>query len=477
MHRGFVLAALPLAGCAQLFGIDNTTGPGAGSGATLSVQRVSVGAAINKAPQDLSMDTASFLVGDMTGLTPQMATVSAPGVWTADVPGTPSALFTLPSLPMGAHGLLALPSRAMKTNLFAFEHPNATAPSTTSQISLNVTIPAYAGERLEVLAVGAWMDHVLAGAELPAAMATTCCAVAIPYSMFNPAAGNPAARITLADVVLVLRYTGATLAGVLQATPFDQTDGTDNVGGTMVAVTADKTLSIPLPTDLTTRYQAVRPAVGGPGSSWNVTAAPGAMLGLATGVSLLSGAPAATDTMVTGMYGNPFESLGWPAVFTLSTSATRTYTLNMIPVTLSASLSTKVDAGATSAPLDAGLPNTILVGTTMLNSDGQMLTVDQTTPVAVSFLSDKSTNTLYTANVYELVMNSMMTYDRNLVIAATSTTPSFLFPAGTLQTGHTYVITAGCTQGGFPGAAMGDLQTSQLPISRGAADSAVFTVQ
>ncbi len=475
MHRGLLLAALPLAGCAQLFGIDNTTGPGTGSGATLSIQRVSIGAAINKAPQDLSMQTASFLVGDATSLVPTTAVVSAPGVWSADVADTPPVLFTLPDLPMGAQHLWALPSRAMKGNLIAFEHPNSTMPSATSALSLNVTIPAYAGEKLQVYAVGAWMEHVLAGAELPAANATTI-ATTIPYSMFTPATGSPAARITLADVVLVLRYTGATLAGVLQATPFDQTDGTDNIGGTMVAVTADKTLSIPLPTDLTTRYQAVRPAVGAPASSWNVTAAPGESLGLATGVSLLSGAPAATDTMVTGMFGDPFDSLGWPAVFSLSTSASRTYTLNTIPVTLSASLSVKVDASATTAPLDAGLPNTILVGTTMLNSDGQMLTVDQTTPVAVSFLSDKSMNTLYTANIYELVVNGMA-IDRNLVIAATSTTPSFLFPAGTLQSGHTYVINAACFQGGFPNAAMGDLQTSSLPMAHGALDSAVFTVQ
>ena len=476
MHRGLLLAALPLAGCAQLFGIDNTTGPAAGSGASVSIQRVSIGAAINKGPQDLSMDMASFLVGDASGLTMEPAANPAPGVWAANVPGTPPALFTLEDLPMAAQHLWALPSPAQKGNLIAFEHPNSTAPSTTSQIALNVTIPAYASEGLEVYAVGAWMRHVLSGAELPAAAATAITAT-IPYSSFTPAVGNAPARITLADVVLVLRYTGATLSGVLQATPFDQTDGTDNVGGTMVSVTTDKTLSVPLPTDLATRYSAVRPAVGTPGSSWSVTAAPGESMGVANGVPLLSGSPAAADTMVTGTYGDPFESLGWPAAFTLSTSASRTYMLNTIAVTLGASLSTQVDASATAAPLDAGLPTTILLGTTQLNSDGLMITVDPTAPVDVSFLADKSSNTLYTATISELVMNGTA-YDRQPVIAAvTSPDPKFLFPAGTLQSGHIYVIRAGCLQGGYTGAATGDLQTRSFPLSQGTLDSGVFTVQ
>ena len=475
MHRGILLAALPLAGCAQLFGIDTTTGPGSGSGATLSIQRVSVGAAVTKGPQDVSMEMASFLVGDASGLTLEPAMATAPGEWTANVSGTPPALFTLPDLPMGAQHLYALPSHAMKGNLVAYEHPNSTMPTPNSALALNVTIPAYNSEGLEVVAVGAWMSHTLAGAEVPAAMATAI-ATTIPYSMFNPTVGNPPARITMADVVLVLRYTGAALTGVLQATPFDQTDGTDNIGGNMTAVTADKTLSIPLPTDLAQRYAALRPAVGAPGQAWSIRAAPGESVGVNAGVSLLTGAPAMADTTITGMYGNPFESLGWPAVFTYATSASRTYMLNSIAVTLGASLSSVVDATATSAPLDAGLATTILLGSTTLSTDGQMVTVDQTTPVEIKFISDNTTNTLYGVTIYELVMNGTA-YDRNPLIAAVSTTADFLFPAATLQTGHTYVITCGTEQGGFTNAATGDLQTRSFPVSHGSVDSAVFTVQ
>jgi hypothetical protein len=145
-------------------------------------------------------------------------------------------------------------------------------------------------------------------------------------------------------------------------------------------------------------------------------------------------------------------------------------------VTLVSRLITYVDAGATAAPLDAGLPTTILVGTTQLNSDGQMLAVDASKPVEVTFLSDKSSNTLYQMTLYELVLNGMA-YDRQVVVEGLATQPTFDIPSDLLVSGHTYVIRAGCIQGGYTMAATGDLQTSSFPISFGQLDSGVFTVQ
>jgi len=477
-HRGLLLAPLALAGCAQLFGIDTTTGADAGNGVSLRVQRVSVGASVIKGPQDLTGQTADFLVGDATGIVRNTAVIAGPGTWTADIAsGTPPALFTLPDLPMTAHHLWALPSRDMRGNLIAFEHPNSTPPGASSQLALNVTLPApYTTETLMVFAVGAWMHHTLAGAEIPAAMATTVNPT-IPYSSFVPVLSTiTPARITASDVVLVLRYVGADLTGVLQATQFDQTDATDPVSGTMVAVAHDKMLDIPLPTDLAQRYAAVRPAVGAPSVSWNLSAAPGATVGIALGPQLLSGVPAMADTAVTAMFGDPFESLGWPATFNLNTSASRTAMINAIPVSLTAQMTTFVDASATAAPLDAGLPTTILVGTTQLNTDGQMLAIDTTKPVEISFLSDKSTNTLYQATIYELVLNGMA-YDRQLVLDAVGTDPKFDIPSDLMTSGHTYVIRAGCIQGGFTMAASGDLESPSFPLSFGQLDSGVFTVQ
>lgn len=479
MHRGLLLLPLGLAGCAQLFGIDNTTGRAdSGNALTLSVQRVSVGASPVKAPQDLTGQTAAFLVGDATGLTPTAATIAGPGTWTADIPtGNPPALFTLPDMPMGNH-YWALPSRAMRGNFVAFEHPNATAPSATSQIALNVTLPAaYTSETLIVYAVGAWMNHVLAGAEVPAASATTAAAT-IPYSTFTPA--SPAvtpSRITASDIVLVLEYAGADLTGVLQAAQFDQTDGTDNVVGTMVAVAHDKTLNIPL-TATATRFTAVRPAVAAPAASWVLSAAPGASVGTSFGPQLLSGTPAAADTAVTAMYGNPFESLGWPAVFSLSSIGTRTYMLNALPVTLSAVVSSEVDASATAAAFDAGLPTTITLNTTQLTTDGQTVTIDASKPIEITFSPDQATNTLYTVHIDELAPNAMATaVDRTTIFKGTSTDHTFDIPSNLLTSGHTYVIRAGCVRGGFPQAASGDLEMFAYPVSYGQLDSGVFTVQ
>ncbi len=478
MHRGFVVGMLALTGCAQLFGIDETTSPGAGSGVTLSIDRVSIGATVAHAPQDLTNETAQFLVGDATSLVPNSAVVTGPGTWSSDIPaGTPLAQFTLPDIPMDATHLWELPSRAMKGSLVAFEHQNATAPVDTSQVALSVTnLPPYNGELLRVYSVGTWMFHNLAGAEVPALMATSIAAT-IPYNMFTPVSSAVApTRITASDVVLVLEYTGNALTGVLQATPFDQTDATDTISGALTAVTNDKTLTVPLPTDLPTRYSGVRPAVGAPAISWSIAAAPGAMVGNSVGPQLLAGSPAVGDTMISTMYGDPFESLGWPAIFTLNSSASRTYTLNAVAITLSASLTKFSDAATNDGELAAGLPTVILLGTTQLNSDGQTVIIDPLAPVSVSFLADKPENTIYVADVYELVMNGAG-YDRNLVTSAVATDPSFVFPAGTFKSSHIYVIRAGCYLGGHTAAASGDLQTNSFPIARGLLDSGVFVVQ
>ncbi|MBV8757512.1 MAG: hypothetical protein JO257_09565 [Deltaproteobacteria bacterium] len=479
MHRGLLLLPLGLAGCAQLFGIDNTTGVDAGSSVTLSVQHVSVGATPIKAPQDLTGQTASFLVGDANALMPNTAVIAGPGTWTADIAtGTPPALFTLPDLPMGHHDW-ALPSRAMRGNLVVFEHPNATAPSATSQLALNVTLPAmYNSETLIVYAVGAWMNHVLNATEVPAAMATSITST-IPYSSFAPAQSSVMpARITAADIVLVLEYTGSDLSGVLQAAPFDQTDATDMITGTMVAVTHDKPLSVPVPANIATRFSAVRPAVGAPATSWVISAAPGATVGTSFGPQLLTGAPAAADTMITAMYGNPFESLQWPAIFNLTAVGTRTYTFNTVPVSLNAALAAYVDASATDAPFTAGLPTTVTIDQTQLTTDGQMVAINTAKPIEITFSPDQSTNTVYTAQIDELTADmTAMTVKRTPVFAGVSTEHTFDIPSDLLVSGHTYVLRAGALQGGYTQAASGDLQTWSFPVSYGQLDAGVFTVQ
>ena len=180
--------------------------------------------------------------------------------------------------------------------------------------------------------------------------------------------------------------------------------------------------------------------------------------------------------MVTAMYGNPFESLGWPAIFGISATGTRTYMFNAMPVTLTASLWSFVDSSATSATFDAGLPTTINVGQTQLTTDGQMLTIDPTKPIEITFSPDQSTNLLFTARIDELVVNGTAV-ERQQIFSGVSTEHTFDLPSDLLASGHTYVIDAGCIQGGYTQAASGDLETFAFPFSSSQLDSGVFTVQ
>src|SRR5262245_14980466 len=93
-----LLPALLLAGCAQVFGIENTTPPDADPAkVTVTMQRVSIGATLQKAPLDMSMQMGSFLVDDGAGgYTKVPAQFQAPDTLAAAIPGTPPALFTLP---------------------------------------------------------------------------------------------------------------------------------------------------------------------------------------------------------------------------------------------------------------------------------------------------------------------------------------------------------------------------------------------
>ena len=337
MHRGMLLAplaALTLGGCAQLFGIDNTTGADAGTGVSLAVRRVSVGASVTTSPQDLTGQTADFLVGDATGLVRNAAVIAGPGAWTADIPsGTPPALLHAADLPMTAHHLWALPSRGMRGNLVAYEHPNSTPPGASSQLALNVTLPApYTTETLMVYAVGAWMRRTLTGAEVPRGDGNGR-EPDDPVRVVRAAGiDDHAARIAASDVVLVLRYVGADLTGVLpgHAVRSDRRHrpGRRHDGRGRARQDARHSRCPPIPQRYAARAARGRRAVG---SELEPDRAPGAMAGIAFGFRSCWRLPAMTDTAVTAMFGDPFESSGGRAIFNLDSSASRTATIDAIP--------------------------------------------------------------------------------------------------------------------------------------------------
>ena len=467
-------AVVALAGCAQLFGIDDTTG-GGGSGATLQIERVSIGAGVVKTPQDLSMETATFYVPDMTSpmtLVPTPGVLTAMDTWTGDVAGVPIVEFSLPDLPMRLQHLWELPTAQVQGSFHAYEHPNAQPPPTAATEMLNVMLPSpYAGtETFDVQAIGAWTHHVLGGAELPALMAGAI-TTTVPYSAFSPMTASPPAKITAADSVLVLRYGGAQLNGVYQ-TSFDQSDTMDTIAGTMVAVTADHTLQAAIaPNTIASRYTPARPAVAGLGAAYSISAAPGAAEGSTLGPQLMAAGIAPTDTMVMTSYGNPFESLGWQAMITVATSEHRAYTTtDGKMLTLAATLSEVASAASPGAlDLRAPMPEQVNVDDNQLVTDGAVVMIDVGAPHTITMLTENKP-----ANLYTIVLTDVTA--SMVVFTGVATQPKFSVPPLAFQPQHTYVATVGTIAGDYPNASSGDLRSHALPFSVATFDGGVFTV-
>src|SRR5688500_2095514 len=125
---------LTASGCAQLFGLDETTGATIDpTRVSLTMQRWSVGASVSKNPLDLTGQTAAFLLDDGAGnFTKVPGELTAPGVWSAPIEtGTPPVLFTLPDVPAPITRLWHVPARDRRGVLSAFEHPNPQPPFPT----------------------------------------------------------------------------------------------------------------------------------------------------------------------------------------------------------------------------------------------------------------------------------------------------------------------------------------------------------
>lgn len=480
-----LLVAAP--GCAQVFGLDETSGPAVDtSRVSLTMQRWSVGASLTKNPLDLSPELVTFLVDDGAGnFTPVPAEVTEPGVFSAMIPeGTPAVKFTPPDQPAPFPRLWQMPARDRRGGFSVFEHPGAQEPLPNSAIMLTATLPsAYAsGEAFRIEAIGAWTRRVLVGMELPAPdMGATTISTALPYASFTAMTSAPPARITSQDVVVFERYVGNQLTGVYQAPPFDQTDAADPINATVAVVAANQPLTATVaPATYSQRYSAVRPAVTGLAQSWSINAAPGWSIGSNTGPRLHAGSVAAMDTTISTMYGNPFESLDWRAVFQFATSSSRTYMFAATAaMTLSAGMYTVAEPGeGLTLDMPAGLPINIRANQVPLSTDGMMVPLDLTRAVEIDAILDKPDCTLHIVTLVEVALaTDMMSVQRTIVVDTVSTgEPKIALPPDLFQVGHSYYVDFRCMQGGYPDAATGDLQTVAFPYSVSRADSAVFQV-
>jgi hypothetical protein len=489
-------ALLPIAacGCAQLFGIDETSGPNVDPlRVSLSMQRYSVGASVSKNPLDMSMQSAEFLVDDGAGgFTRLPGELTGTDTYSAELPtGTPPVLYTLPDLPTPHKHMFATPNRDHRGVFAVFEHPNPAPPLPSSSIRLMATLPsAYASnESFRIEAIGAWMARGLASMELPAPdMMQTAINTTLPYTSFVRTTASPAARITSQDVVVLLRYVGNLLTGVYQVPPFDQTDGMDMITANLLVVPANKPLSaMATPAAYEQRFTAVRPSVTGLSQGWLVNAAPGWSIGASSGPRLHAGSitppmmpPQPATAMVTTNFGNPFESLDWRSVFLFTVTASRTYMfMGTLALGLSAQLYMVTEpTGTVTLDMPAGLPINIRANQVPLSLDGMMVMLDLTKPVEVDAITDRPNATFYLVALIEVApsMDGMSATRTVLLDVATTGEPKVQIPPELFQVGHYYYFDVRSVQGGFTNAAMGDFVTYKLPYSVSRADSAVFQV-
>ncbi len=462
--------AIVCSGCAQLAGIKDTTGP---SGQiSLSLDRSYVGAAIVTQPLDLAMPPVVILPSSTVTMT-----AGAPGQWSARASSAQGVLYTGTDLPTAYQHELDLGATQRATEI-VYGDPGAQPPPANAMLMLNVTLPGtYAAtQTLEVLAVGTWAQHALGPGEVPALGASTSTPT-LAYSSFLPMTNqSPLVAITMADQVLVLRYTGQTLTGQLIVPPFDQT-GMDPITGTMAAVTPNTPFDATIdPMAVATRLGTVQPAGSAFASSWRLDASPGYALGTTLGVELDGASLVQTQTSIATSYANPFASLKWKPILTYTCSSSRTFMVGSTQVTFASTMTQQVDpASGLKLDLPVALPQSVSLAGTPLATDGMTATVDPTTPLDVSVTTDGMPADVYALGLIDLVSSgsTVMTVP---VIQLYSLGTDFTLPPNVLQAGHTYVLRAGALAGGNTNAATGDLETFTFPASYGIATSGVFTV-
>lgn len=482
----------PLAGCAQLFGLDETELEP--PNVRFSLKRYAVGATVVVEPMDVAAG-ATYLIPDPTeasGFRSVAATAPAAGQLRAEVPAEDRAHLRFSLADDGVTRFLALPQRQINGLYGYLGRPTTDAAPPGATLAFNVTLdtPYVATEGLQWLSMGAWTVYNFAAAELPAVGATLLAPAApIAYTASSVLSRAPMGathpQLRPEDAFLVLRRDNANngaLTGVFTAAPLELNGATNSVAGAMTAVPLDQAMAVEIDTGgAVMRMANLTPAMNPPSFNWSITAAPGAAAGFVTGPALaLGGLPAAAGVVnLVASYGNPFVARSWPSTFTWAATATRSYQQpgGLPAVTLYSVLSTisAVPTDGARRDFSACLPTSVRVESAVLDTDGRNVAIDRGKAVNVTFTADRTDATLYGFSLLEIV-NSGGVATLTSRFETTSTQPSWTIPGDVFQTGSTYAIRASCLRGGYPGLATGDLETRELPIDSGSFDSGVFTV-
>lgn len=479
MGRLVVVLLAGTTGCAQLAGLDETSEI---EPASLTLDRLSIGANLVRVPQDLSALTASYLVEDGAspdGLARHAAELTAPNTWSSPVyTESTHVMFTVGD---GYPRIWSLPNRHVTAVVGALEHPNPMPAPSGAMITVETALPTpvVATEQFELYTVGAWNRMPLAA---PLVGATTLGPVTYPYASSLTLTGRPLEKLTVDDAPVLLRYDGNALTAFMDAAPFDQT-GDHAISGALTPVVNDQTFDVAVdPSAPTTRLAAVQPAMTAFSMGWALRASPGAEVSVAAGPLLQHHAIAPTSPpQVTAVYGNPFVARGWSTTLELAATGARVYTdAANASVTLDAAIVQLVDPGAITpgATLDppVGVPEVVSIDDVALTTDGMQI-ARPTFAVNVTFTTSTPDNTVYELTLFEHTLDMAGTgYTRRPVVSAAGVAPSFVLPPELFEPGKQYNLRANVIAGGYINIAEGDLTSRPLPFAYAFVDSAVFTV-
>ncbi|MFT3692898.1 MAG: hypothetical protein QM831_07140 [Kofleriaceae bacterium] len=496
--RGLAALCL-LSGCAQLFGLDETSGDGSGiqpdaspSAVTTEVQRDSIGTTLTRTPYDVSMLTANYLVPDSSAA--GFTRVKATGVgdtWSAQIPdGTPAAEITLGlDLPDVFRRLYALPQRNLKILYGIFEQEGAallpTPPVDTLNITLNLPELAQTATLYRIYSLGSWAYHDFAeNVEWVAGTTSTITATTtFGDATWGNLSGRPFTKITTGDTVVGLHYNGNLLVGAAEFPVFAQADGANAITATMADVTTQ-----PLDVHLSPSAIAARLAMPTPhgtavGMSWSTNASPAADLANGTGPQLNAATILTTDSgAITAPSGNPFSAKGWKTTFNLGTNSSRTYAvpgLGNFVGTFYTGLNQIAEVGpGLTMDTPAALPVLVSINSMPLSVDGNTISLTAGKSVTLSMVTDGTPDPLfYQFNIYELRENAAATaLETHVAYVAVSDTTMVTVPSDVFVAGKTYFIRAHCIKGGYPSFSTGNFFDRNLPYSVGYLDAGVFTV-
>jgi hypothetical protein len=493
LRAALCLSLLGSPGCAQLFGIESTSGNDGGASdasptsVTMQVQRISEGPVPVRTPYDVSTYPANFLVADSSPAGFHRVAARAAGdTWSAELStGTPAMEVTLGmDIPDQFRRLYALPQRNIKLLYGIYEQPDAVpAPATgTITATLRLNTPAVVSDRYRLYCVGSWAYRDMAFSD----MATTVSESAVPYSIppWGNLSGRPLTKITTSDTMLGLKYsaTGQLLAAA-EFPAFDQTAGDVAISATLTPFAAPAMDVHISPAALASRLAMPAPtATSGVAMAWNTNASPGWDIANAAGPQLNAAGVLTTDSgAITAPTGNPFVSKGWRTTFNLQSNKSRTYAIPQLANRVATFYTginavAELSAGLTVDP-PAALPVLVSINTKPLTTDGQTVTIDPATSVVLTMVTDTANPTFYQYNIYELREDAAATaLETHVAYVVLSDKATVTIPSDAFTVGKTYWIRAHTISGGFPSFASGNLWDRDLPYSVGFLDAGVFTV-